>query len=71
MKRLEVTFIFDFLTRLNFEIMTTYEVSGTVVPGYEPVRETFKRNFELGREKNAQCCVYVKGEKVSHPIQFP
>ncbi len=42
----------------------TYTVSGTVSPGWEPVREEFAREFGLGRRSRAQCCVYHKGQRV-------
>ena len=40
------------------------EVYGDVAPGYERVKEAFRKNFNLGREQNAQLCVYVEGQKV-------
>ena len=42
----------------------SHAVEGSVAAGYEPVREMFEKNFELGREQDAQCCVYVEGKKV-------
>jgi len=37
---------------------------GQVVEGYESVEEMFKKNVVTGREREAQLCVYVDGEKV-------
>ena len=42
----------------------TAVVGGQVSPGYESVREMFRKNLERGRERNAQLCVYVEGEIV-------
>ena len=39
-------------------------VEGQVSPGYEGVREMFKKNVETGREREAQLCIYVDGEVV-------
>jgi len=39
-------------------------VQGEVAPGYETVKEMFQQNFDTGREKDAQLCVYVGDEKV-------
>ncbi len=39
-------------------------VEGHVSPGFEPVANVFTENFRLGREANAQCCVYVGEDKV-------
>jgi len=41
-----------------------YVISGSVAPGYEPVKEMFEKNFENGTEEHSQLCAYVKGEKV-------
>eukprot|EP00092_Neocalanus_flemingeri_P004302 GFUD01004625.1.p1 GENE.GFUD01004625.1~~GFUD01004625.1.p1 ORF type:complete len:457 (+),score=129.58 GFUD01004625.1:76-1446(+) len=43
---------------------TTAVVEGHVAKGYESVQEMFKNNVETGRERDAQLCVYVDGEKV-------
>jgi len=43
---------------------STAIVQGAVSPGYEPVREMFKKNVETGRERDAQLCIYVGGEVV-------
>ena len=40
-------------------------ISGSVSPGFEPVREAFEENFRKGLEANAQCCAYVGNEKVN------
>jgi len=40
------------------------KVEGSVVPGYETVRDIFQDNFNKGREESAQLCVYVGEEKV-------
>lgn len=39
-------------------------VQGDVAEGYETVREMFVKNVETGRERDAQLCIYVEGEKV-------
>lgn len=39
-------------------------VSGSVHPGFEPVREAFAENFRRGAELGAACSVYCHGEKV-------
>lgn len=43
---------------------STAIVNGHVAKGYETVQEMFKKNVETGREREAQLCVYVDGEKV-------
>ena len=43
---------------------STAIVQGAVSPGYEAVREMFKKNVETGRERDAQLCIYVGGEVV-------
>ena len=43
---------------------STAIVQGAVSPGYEPVKEMFKKNVETGREREAQLCIYVGGEVV-------
>jgi len=35
-----------------------------VEPGYEPVQEVFLQHFSDGVEDCAQCCIFVKGDKV-------
>ena len=40
------------------------EIHGDVRPGYEPVREAFRRNFEHHGDIGAACCLYVDGQKV-------
>ena len=39
-------------------------ISGTVAPGYEPVREQFAENFASRKEVGAACAVSVDGELV-------
>jgi len=39
-------------------------VGGVVRPGYEGVRDMFRKNVETGRERDAQLCIYVEGEMV-------
>lgn len=39
-------------------------VSGTVEPGWEPVREAFAENFVSRGEVGAACCIYEHGRKV-------
>ena len=39
-------------------------ISGTVAPGFEPVRELLVSNFARGVEDEAQICVYHKGKRV-------
>ena len=39
-------------------------IEGNVAPGFEPVADAFRRNFELGREHGAACAVSVGGELV-------
>ena len=46
------------------EMAPEYVISGSVAPGYEPVKEMFEKNFENGTEEHSQLCAYVKGEKV-------
>jgi len=41
-----------------------YIIEGTVVPGFEAVRDMFAQHFEDGCEDKAQVCAYVKGVKV-------
>eukprot|EP00928_Gymnodinium_smaydae_P032429 TRINITY_DN23488_c0_g2_i1.p1 TRINITY_DN23488_c0_g2~~TRINITY_DN23488_c0_g2_i1.p1 ORF type:complete len:535 (+),score=72.95 TRINITY_DN23488_c0_g2_i1:23-1606(+) len=42
----------------------SFRIGGSVAPGWEPVRDAFRRNFELGVETAAQFCVYFKGVRV-------
>lgn len=42
--------------------MTT--VTGSVAPGFDPVREVFAQNFEQHGEVGAACCAYLGGEPV-------
>jgi len=39
-------------------------IGGEVKPGYETVERMFRKNVATGRERDAQLCVYVDGEKV-------
>jgi len=39
-------------------------VKGQVSPGYESLKDMFQYNVMTGKERNAQLCIYVKGEKV-------
>jgi CubicO group peptidase (beta-lactamase class C family) len=39
-------------------------IHGHVAPGFEPVEQEFRRNFEKRREIGAACAVYHHGEKV-------
>jgi CubicO group peptidase (beta-lactamase class C family) len=39
-------------------------IGGSVMPGFEEVREEFRRNFARGDELGAACAAYVQGEKV-------
>jgi CubicO group peptidase (beta-lactamase class C family) len=42
----------------------TTEVTGSIEPGFEGVREAFEANFERGLEVGAGLCVHVDGHKV-------
>jgi CubicO group peptidase (beta-lactamase class C family) len=42
----------------------TDTITGLVEPGFEPVRDAFADNFELGREIGAAFCAHVDGAKV-------
>jgi CubicO group peptidase (beta-lactamase class C family) len=39
-------------------------IDGYVAPGFEEVREEFRKNFTRRRELGAACAAYVRGEKV-------
>ena len=39
-------------------------MQGSVAPGFEPVAEAFRENFERRGERGAACAVYVRGQKV-------
>jgi CubicO group peptidase (beta-lactamase class C family) len=39
-------------------------IDGYVAPGFEEVREEFRKNFARRRELGAACAAYVRGEKV-------
>ena len=49
---------------MNYLTGASFTVSGTVVPGYEHVREVFESSFRANQESRAQLCVYVDQEKV-------
>ena len=49
---------------MNYLTGSRFTMSGTVLPGYEPVREVFESNFRANLESRAQLCVYVDQEKV-------
>ena len=40
------------------------DVSGTVMPGFEPVRDAFEANFRAGAEVGAAVSVYLHGREV-------
>jgi CubicO group peptidase (beta-lactamase class C family) len=40
------------------------QINGYVKPGFEPVYNEFKKNFDNKKESGAALCVYHKGEKV-------
>lgn len=48
----------------NVDLASGDGISGSVQPGFEPVREAFAKNFERGAELGAACSVYHRGEKV-------
>src|SRR6478736_2793523 len=39
-------------------------ISGSVTPGFEPVRDAFIENFTRRGELGAACCIYQHGAKV-------
>ncbi len=41
-----------------------FRVRGHVAPGFRSVAAKFADSFRAGREANAQCCVYLGGERV-------
>ena len=41
-----------------------FTFGGEVAPGYEPVLEAFKKNYEMGLELSSQVCIYDRGVKV-------
>jgi CubicO group peptidase (beta-lactamase class C family) len=43
---------------------TMAQINGYVKPGFEPVYDVFKRNFDKKKETGAALCVYHRGEKV-------
>jgi len=44
--------------------MSHIDAAGFVEPGWEPVREAFEKNFDLGEEIGAAASVYHRGRKV-------
>jgi len=47
-----------------FSPVSPYTVSGSVAPGYQPVRDLFEENFLAGEESCAQLCVYLGEERI-------
>lgn len=45
-------------------IMARDDIHGSVDPGWEPVRQAFEKNFDLGEEVGASTAVYHRGRKV-------
>jgi len=43
---------------------SSFILEGHVSSGFEPVRDLFRKKYELGCEENSQLCVYVNGKKV-------
>jgi len=41
------------------------KVSGTCLQKFEPVKEAFQENFNLGEELSAQLCIVYRGKIVS------
>ena len=50
--------------KLSNEPLQKPQISGTVAPGYESVKQLFEANMGRLAEENAQLCVYVGDEKV-------
>jgi CubicO group peptidase (beta-lactamase class C family) len=44
--------------------VTELQISGTVAPGFEPVRDVFEANFRRWGEVGATCCIHVGGQPV-------
>jgi CubicO group peptidase (beta-lactamase class C family) len=42
----------------------SFKIGGTVVAGFEGVRDAFASNFARGLERDAQLCIYWRGERV-------
>ena len=53
-----------------FSPVSPYTVSGSVAPGYQPVRELFEENFLAGEESCAQLCVYLGEERIIGWLPF-
>ncbi|HVE28412.1 MAG TPA: serine hydrolase domain-containing protein [Sporichthya sp.] len=44
--------------------MAELQISGTVAPGFDPVRDVFEANFQRWGEVGATCCIHVGGKPV-------
>lgn len=42
----------------------TFEIHGTVHPGFEPIYDAFVENFTKRNELGGACCIYRNGEKI-------
>jgi CubicO group peptidase (beta-lactamase class C family) len=42
----------------------TFQIQGTVAPGFESVKRVYEHEMQTMAEKNTQLCVYYKGERV-------
>ena len=55
----------EYLRRLSAPLTgASFTVAGSVVPGYEQVRDVFETHFRANMESRTQLCVYVDQEKV-------
>ena len=55
----------EYLKRLSAPITAaSFTVAGSVVPGYDQVKDVFESHFRANMESRAQLCVYVDQEKV-------
>ena len=65
----------EYLRRLSAPLTgVSFTIAGSVVPGYEPVRDVFESHFRANMESRAQLCVYVDQEKVvgeKFPLKSP
>ena len=52
----------SFLT--NYLYGSSYTIKGSVLDGFEPVRQLFEHNFQVGEESKSQLCVYLGEEKI-------
>jgi len=58
-------FLATMITTFNvFARKNEVQIGGFVKPGFEPVYNEFKKNFDNGKESGAALCVYHKGEKI-------